>query len=98
MFFDHHRRSPAQLATEPGVVTVRSIETAPTQHSYTTFQAVALGMGAAGLLFPMLIFVGMATRVAAARREQRLAAMRLVGATVTPSRGPCGGRSRRSPH
>ena len=31
----------------------------------------------------MLIFVGMATRIAAARREQRLAAMRLVGATVT---------------
>jgi hypothetical protein len=73
----------AQLATQPGVITVRSIETAPTKHTYSTFQAVALGIGAAGLLVPVLIFVGMATRIAAARREQRLAAMRLVGATVT---------------
>ncbi len=61
---------------------MRSVETAPTQHSYTTFQEVALGVGAAGLLFPILTFVAMATRIAAARREQRLAAMRLVGATV----------------
>lgn len=73
----------SQLATQPGVITVHSIETAPTKHTYTTFQAVALGIGAAGLLVPVLIFVGMATRIAAARREQRLAAMRLVGATVT---------------
>ncbi len=73
----------SQLAAEPGVITVRSIETAPTKHTHTTFQAVALGIGAAGLLIPVLIFVGMATRIAAARREQRLAAMRLVGATVT---------------
>lgn len=35
----------------------------------------------AGLLFPVLIFVGTATRLSAARREQRFAAMRLVGAT-----------------
>jgi hypothetical protein len=75
-------RSPEQLATEPGAVSVRSIEAAPTRHSYTTFQEVALGIGAAGLLFPILTFVAMATRIAAARREQRLAAMRLVGATV----------------
>ena len=36
---------------------------------------------AASLLFPVLIFIGGATRLAAARREQRFAAMRLVGAT-----------------
>ncbi|NMO53714.1 ABC transporter permease [Actinoplanes sp. TBRC 11911] len=35
----------------------------------------------AGLLFPVLIFIGTATRLNAARREQRFAAMRLVGAT-----------------
>ena len=33
------------------------------------------------LLFPVLIFIGTATRLSAARREQRFAAMRLVGAT-----------------
>jgi hypothetical protein len=36
---------------------------------------------AAGLLFPVLIFIGVATRLSAARREQRFAALRLVGAT-----------------
>jgi FtsX-like permease family protein len=35
----------------------------------------------AGLLFPVLIFIGTATRLSAARREQRFAAMRLIGAT-----------------
>ena len=34
-----------------------------------------------GLLFPVVIFIGSATRLAATRREQRFAAMRLVGAT-----------------
>lgn len=40
-----------------------------------------LGVVAGGLLFPVLIFIGTATRVSAARREQRFASMRLVGAT-----------------
>ena len=75
-------QNPQQLATVPGAVAVRSIETAPTRHSFTTFQHVALGIAAAGLLVPILVFVAMATRIAAARREQRLAAMRLVGATM----------------
>jgi hypothetical protein len=35
----------------------------------------------AALLFPVLIFIAGATRLSAARREQRFAAMRLVGAT-----------------
>jgi hypothetical protein len=34
-----------------------------------------------GLMFPVLIFISTATRLAATRREQRFAAMRLVGAT-----------------
>ncbi len=40
------------------------------------FSVVALA-----LLFPVLIFISAATRLAAARREQRFAAMRLAGAT-----------------
>ncbi|CAO5157981.1 FtsX-like permease family protein [Frankia sp. AiPs1] len=35
----------------------------------------------AALLFPILIFIAGATRLSAARREQRFAAMRLIGAT-----------------
>ena len=38
-------------------------------------------VAAAALLFPLLVLIGTATRLAAARREQRFAAMRLVGAT-----------------
>ncbi|MGW1056612.1 FtsX-like permease family protein [Micromonospora rubida] len=40
-----------------------------------------LSVTAAALLFPVLIFIATATRLAAARREQRFAAMRLIGAT-----------------
>ncbi|MDT4930544.1 MAG: hypothetical protein QOF92_3411 [Pseudonocardiales bacterium] len=40
-----------------------------------------LSVVVAALLFPVLIFIAGATRLSAARREQRFAAMRLVGAT-----------------
>lgn len=40
-----------------------------------------LSVVTAALLFPVLVFIGGATRLSAARREQRFAAMRLVGAT-----------------
>lgn len=43
--------------------------------------ALILAITAAALLFPVLVFIGTATRLSAARREQRFAAMRLVGAT-----------------
>lgn len=39
------------------------------------------GVVTAAILFPVLIFIGTATRLSAARREQRFAALRLVGAT-----------------
>ncbi len=41
-----------------------------------------LSVVTAALLFPVLMFIGGATRLSAARREQRFAAMRLVGATA----------------
>lgn len=40
-----------------------------------------LGVVTLALLFPTMVFIGAATRLSAARREQRFAAMRLVGAT-----------------
>ncbi|MFI9324178.1 FtsX-like permease family protein [Kitasatospora aureofaciens] len=42
---------------------------------------LVLTVVAAALIFPVLIFIGTATRLSAATREQRYAAMRLVGAT-----------------
>ena len=48
----------------------------------TTGLQILLGILALVLLFPVLVFIGTATRLSAARREQRLAAMRLAGATL----------------
>jgi FtsX-like permease family len=65
----------------PAAMQVRSIETAPKPHDYNAFFKIILGLGAAGLLIPVLMFVATSTRLAAARREERFAALRLVGAT-----------------
>ncbi len=74
-----------ELAHAPGAAEVRSIETAPRGSS--PFAAhpgridLILAVVAGALLFPVLIFIATATRLAAAQREQRFATMRLVGAT-----------------
>jgi hypothetical protein len=47
----------------------------------TTTIRFILVVVALALLFPVLIFIGASTRLAAARREQRFSAMRLAGAT-----------------
>jgi hypothetical protein len=73
--------TPAELGSARGVQTVRSIEGAPLAHKFSDFLRIVLVVGALGLLVPVLVFVSTATRLAAARREQRLAAMRLAGAT-----------------
>lgn len=48
----------------------------------TTGLQVVLAILALVLLFPVLVFIGTATRLSASRREQRFAAMRLSGATL----------------
>jgi hypothetical protein len=74
----------------PGAIRVTSIETtAPSSCNGCPIDVgvdangidLILGVVAVALLFPVLIFIGSATRLSAARREQRFAAMRLVGAT-----------------
>ena len=74
-------REPAQFGDLSGAIEVRSVETAPPEHDYSIFLRVVLGIGAVGLLVPVLVFVTTATRLAATRREERFAALRLVGAT-----------------
>ncbi len=84
--------TPEQLAHVAGARQVNSIST--TSPSSCNGQDCAIGVGVnargidlilsvvtAALLFPVLIFIATATRLSAARREQRFAAMRLVGAT-----------------
>ena len=82
----------ATLAHQPGAAKVTSIETVPPSGCNGSDCVAGVGIGsdgidlilscvAAGLLFPVLIFIGTASRLSAARREQRFAAMRLAGAT-----------------
>jgi hypothetical protein len=63
-----------------GAVEVHGIATAGAPQ-VTGFLAVLLLIAAIGLLVPVVVFVAMATRISAARREQRYAALRLAGAT-----------------
>ncbi|MEU7752614.1 FtsX-like permease family protein [Micromonospora sp. NPDC049171] len=71
--------TPDQVAKLPTAKQVTSVGDTPALPETTV--NLILGVIAGGLLFPVLIFIGTATRLSAARREQRFAAMRLVGAT-----------------
>ncbi|USX51500.1 FtsX-like permease family protein [Lentzea sp. HUAS12] len=64
----------------PGMFTAAGIATSP-DHAFFAFARIVLGIAALVLLVPVVVFVAIATRIAAARRERRLAALRLVGAT-----------------
>jgi hypothetical protein len=88
--------TPAQLAHKPDTVAVTTIATAFPSGNAENPKGLPTsppdeGVGASGvdlifsvvalaLLTPVLIFIATATRLSAARREQRFAAMRLVGA------------------
>jgi hypothetical protein len=86
-------RSAAQMSHLPGAVKLTSFNTTPPSgcgsHSTCVIRGgltpagldLILSVVGLALLLPVLIFIGTATRLSAARREQRFAAMRLVGAT-----------------
>jgi hypothetical protein len=77
-----------QLSQAPGVVEVGAIQRTPsncyacqnTVGSGPVLQFILAG-AAVALLLPVLILIATASRLSAARREERFAAMRLVGAT-----------------
>jgi hypothetical protein len=73
--------TPAALKAVAGTQVVTAISTARPSAVFTPFFRWAFVVGVAAVLFPVLILVSTATRLAAARREERLAALRLVGAT-----------------
>lgn len=60
---------------------ITRVQTEPEAYQFTDFLRIILGVGAVGLLMPVVVFVSTSTRIGAARREQRFAAMRLAGAT-----------------
>ncbi|HEU5354009.1 MAG TPA: FtsX-like permease family protein [Actinocrinis sp.] len=72
--------APAQLATMHGTGAVDKIDSAPRSEGTTNVYRLGFGLGAIAMVLPMLILVGTATRLSAARREERYAALRLVGA------------------
>jgi hypothetical protein len=76
-------RTPDQLGevTSSSLYKVRGFGSLPSGYAFYQGIRVLLLLGAVLLLVPVIIFIVMATRVAAAHREQRLAAIRLVGAT-----------------
>ena len=77
-----------QLSQAPGAVEVGATQRTPascyacqnTTGSGPVLQFILAG-GAVALLLPVLILIATASRLSAARREERFAAMRLVGAT-----------------
>jgi hypothetical protein len=71
----------AQLKAIPGTQWVTSIDRAPGQEVFSPFFRYAFGVGALAVVFPMLVLISTATRLAADRREERFAALRLVGGT-----------------
>ena len=78
--------SAQQLSKAPGAAQIIGINTdatkgGPAGSFHTTQLETILAVGALALLLPVLVFIGTAARLAAARREQRFAAMRLIGAT-----------------
>jgi FtsX-like permease family len=73
--------APATLAKVPGTRWVTAIGTSPGPEVFTPFFRYAFATGVLAVLFPVLLLISTATRLAAARRETRFAALRLVGAT-----------------
>ncbi|MFC5835423.1 FtsX-like permease family protein [Nonomuraea insulae] len=73
--------APQQVAAMIGTRQVDAVATGPAIDENTDVYQVAFGIAAIGLIVPLLVLVGTATRLAAARRETRFAAIRLVGAT-----------------
>ena len=81
-------RTRRQLSRAPGAVAVGAIQRTPAScyacqypsGSGAVLQFILVG-GAVALVLPVLILIATASRLSAARREERFAAMRLVGAT-----------------
>lgn len=73
--------STSELASLQNTIVVTQIANGPQTSVWTNYFRYAYGVGALAFMFPILILIGTATRLAAARREQRFAALRLVGAT-----------------
>jgi hypothetical protein len=75
--------SAGRLASLPNTVVVSAIATGPGKQVWSSYFRDAFIVGALAFLLPILILIGTATKLASARREERYAALRLVGASVS---------------
>ncbi|MEU7910091.1 FtsX-like permease family protein [Microbispora bryophytorum] len=75
-------RTPYEVAALPGARQVDMVDAEPALDDSADVYRFGFGVAAVGLIVPLLVLVGTATRLAAARRETRFAAIRLVGATT----------------
>ena len=75
--------TPSALAGLPSTIKVDKINTAPGKQVWSHYFRDAFIVGALAFLFPILILIGTATKLASARREERYASLRLVGATMS---------------
>ena len=76
----------AALASVPGTQIVEQLATTPAPEIFTPFFRYAFGVGVLAVLLPILVLISTATRLAADRREERFAALRLVGGTPSDVR------------
>ncbi|WP_169947850.1 FtsX-like permease family protein [Microbispora sp. H11081] len=75
-------RTLDQVAAMPGARQIDVIPAEPAADDDADVYRFGFAVAAVGLIVPLLVLVGTATRLAAARRETRFAAIRLVGATT----------------
>jgi hypothetical protein len=73
--------TPATLQSVSGTQWVTSIYARAGQQVFSAFFKDAFYVGMLAVLLPMLVLISTATRLAADRREERFAALRLVGGT-----------------
>jgi FtsX-like permease family len=79
---NHHRSANFANAANAQVVNPTGLSYSPPEGQIPASTSdLILSVVALAILAPVLIFIATATRLSAARREQRFAAMRLVGAT-----------------
>jgi hypothetical protein len=74
-------RTPEELRDTDGAVEIRGIEQPGKRISLYGFYRVLISLVAVLIVGPVVVFVAMVTRIGAARRERRFAAIRLAGAT-----------------
>lgn len=74
-------QTPEQMRAMRGAIEIAGIERPGAHRDLVELMGVLVGMFAALILGPVVVFLVMTTRVGGPRREQRFAAVRLAGAT-----------------